>query len=64
MTMMIFNSEQICLNAIKLKIQAFNRARNGQYPVYDFNRQEIEGVFAIVKISHSTFGGSDSDICN
>lgn len=58
-----FNSEQnMSLNAIRVKIQAFNRARNGQYPVYDFNRQEIEEFLQLLKISHSTFGGSDSDI--
>lgn len=58
-----FSEDEIsALNAVKDKIADFVAARGGQYPHYDFTKVEVDQFLSLVRIAHSTFGGSDVDI--
>jgi uncharacterized protein len=53
--------EKASLTAVTDKITQFGNARSGQYPTFDFTRQEIDEFLALMKAAHVAFGGSDTD---
>lgn len=58
-----FNKTEIsALKAVKDKITAFESARSGKHPTYEFTKAEIDEFLGLMKAAHSTFGGSDQDI--
>jgi hypothetical protein len=54
--------EKNALKAVSQKIDAFTRARSGQYPTYEFTRLDIEELLNLLSAAHYAFGGSDTDI--
>lgn len=54
--------EKRVLQDIRDKINDFINNRSGQYPTYEFNRNEITEFLTLLQTAHSTFGGSDNDI--
>lgn len=54
--------ETKALNAVSDKLTAFDSARSGQYPTYEFTRGEIDELLSLLQTAHSTFGGSDTDV--
>lgn len=58
-----FNTdEQSALKALKANMEALVSARSGQYPTYDFTKDEVGILLQYVQAAHSAFGGSDTDI--
>lgn len=58
-----FNTdEQSALTAVKANMSALISARSGQYPTYDFTKDEVGSLLQLVQAAHSAFGGSDTDI--
>jgi hypothetical protein len=58
-----FSAPEIAaLTSLKNKIAIFLNARSGQYPTYDFTRQEIDEFLQLTQVAHSAFGGNDIDI--
>lgn len=55
-------NEVAALASLKGKVSALITARNGQYPTYDFTRQEIDELLNLTQSAHSAFGGNDLDI--
>lgn len=56
------DAETEVLGEVRDQISAFTNARSGQYPTYDFTRDEINEFLSLLQRAHSTFGGSDTDI--
>ena len=54
--------ENDSLALLKQKIEEFENNRTGQYPLYDFTRQEVDDFLDIAKATHEQFGGSDTDV--
>ena len=54
--------ETAALGAVRDKIKAFESARSGQYPTYEFTRGEIDEFLSLLQAAHSVFGGSDTGI--
>jgi hypothetical protein len=58
-----FSAEETsALSNLRNKIEAFQAARRGQYPTYDFTRTEVGEFLELAKVAHSAFGGSESDM--
>ena len=56
------DDEKTSLQELIAKIEDFENDRTGQYPQYDFTRQEVEEFLTLTKDAHNRFGGSDTDI--
>lgn len=56
------DEEKSVLQSIQDKIANFVSNRSGQYPTYEFTRNEINEFLNLLQTAHSTFGGSDNDI--
>jgi len=54
--------EQESLTALVDMIEGFAQARSGQYPNYDFTKQEVDELLNTAKEAHSAFGGSDTEL--
>lgn len=54
--------ENSSLTLLKQKIEEFENNRTGQYPQYDFTRQEVDDFLVLAKSAHHQFGGSDTDV--
>lgn len=54
--------ENEALTALNERITQFSSARSGQYPTYDFTREEIDEFLGLTQVAHAAFGGSDTDI--
>jgi len=49
------------LHAFIQQLQACHNARSGNYPQYDFSREEVSGLLGAASNAHAAFGGSESD---
>jgi len=56
------DDEKTALENLRNKITEFENARSTQHPIYDFSKSEIEAFLGLVRIAHSAFGGSDTDV--
>ena len=54
--------EQKSLTTLVNTIEGLAQARGGQYPNYDFTKQEVDKLLNIAKEAHSAFGGSDAEL--
>lgn len=54
--------EKRVLQDIRHRINDFINNRSGQYPTYEFNRNEITEFLILLQTAHSVFGGSDNDV--
>ncbi|MGB4371611.1 MAG: DUF87 domain-containing protein, partial [Dethiobacteria bacterium] len=55
-------SEQIALSNFTDKINSLVQARSGQFPHYDFTRQEVNDLIELSRAAHQAFGGSDDEL--
>jgi hypothetical protein len=53
--------EQAALFRFSNQITLLRTNRSGQYPAYDFTRDEVDHLIQLASNAHSAFGGSDSD---
>lgn len=44
------------------KLEALSVQRRGPHPVFDFTRQEVQGLLDAASEAHAAFGGADSDV--
>lgn len=54
--------ENDALTAFRDKITEFTNARSGQYPTYDFTKQDVDDLLHLAQAAHSAFGGSNTDV--
>ncbi len=50
------------LNELIQSIQVYENQRSGQYPTYESDAQEIEGISTVMTTTYKAFGGSEKSI--
>ena len=56
------DEEKDALDKLNVYIDTLFEARKGQYPQYDFAREEIDQLIELLRNAHQAFGGSETDV--
>lgn len=54
--------ESAALLALNEYLEELITARKGQYPHYDFRKEEVKDLISRLRVAHQVFGGSDEDV--